>query len=185
MPASAGLVNGDFENGLTGWTVSNVMNDPSTNLPTPRNLDGEHRAGDSNCDSRTSVGSQVAICEPGPEPDCQLTGGLAGGGGASSRWLKLTGTCGTVQQNLPGGIYNWQIMTDDPAGIGGVAPTHPALILEGCCESEVTVEFGEVGDGSWGAAGFHIDALVLECVPEPASLMLLGLAGLPLLRRRR
>ena len=172
VPASAGLVNGDFEAGLVGWTVSNVMNDPSTYIPSPANLDGEHRAGDSNCNSRTSVGSQVTICEPPMEPDwdCNLTGGLAGGGPSASYWIKLTGVCGTQQHDFPGGVYNW-VMTD--------------LTLEGCCMSEVTVEFGEVGNGAWGPAGFHIDALTLECVPEPTGLLLIGLAGLPMLRRRR
>ena len=185
LPASAGLVNGDFEAGLNGWTCTNVMNDPSTNLPTPRNLDGDHRAGDSNCNSRTSVGSQTAMClDPIDGPDCQLTGGLAGGGPSPSYWVKLTGPCGTVQIDFPGGIYNWQVFAD--AAVGGVEPTYPAMVLPTCCGSELTVEFGEVGNGAWGAAGFHIDALVLECVPEPGTgLSLFLLAGLPLLRRRR
>ena len=172
MPASAGLVNGGFEDGLTGWTCTNVMNDPSTNLPSPHNLEGDHRAGDSNCDSRDGGGSQVALCDPDlPEPnECHLTGGLAGGGPANSYFVSITGECGSDGVTWGGGIFNWSMFD---------------LVIPDCCMHDVTVEFGMDGNGAWGAAGYHIDALVLECIPEPASLLLLGLAGLPLLRRRR
>ena len=173
VPASGALINGGFEDGLTGWTCVNVLNDPSTNIPDPDNLEGDHRAGDSNCDSRSGGGYQTAICEPPIEPDwdCVLTGGLAGGGPATNYYVTLTGPCGTDQVTWPGGIFNWSMFE---------------LVLPDCCMSEVTVEFGMTGNGAWGAAGYHIDALVLECIPEPGSgLSLLLLAGLPLLRRRR
>jgi hypothetical protein len=172
VPASAALINGSFEDGLNGWTCTNVMNDPSTYIPDPANLHGDHRAGDSNCNSRDSSGSQTAICEPPMEPtwNCVLTGGLAGGGPSGEYGVRITGPCGTDSVTWPGGVFNWSLFE---------------LTLIECCMSEVTVEFWEVGNGAWGPAGFHIDALVLECVPEPGSLFLIGLAGLPLLRRRR
>ena len=173
VPASAGLVNGGFEDTtLTGWTCVNVMSDPSTHVPSPANLEGDHRAGDSNCDSRTGGGSQTAWCLPPPDaPDCVLTGGLAGGGPAENYFVILSGACGTQQVTWDGGIFNWSMFE---------------LVLPDCCESEVTVEFGMTGNGAWGAAGYHVDAFVLECIPEPGTgLSLLLLAGLPLLRRRR
>ena len=175
VPASAGLVNGGFESGLDGWTTTNVMIDPSTNLPSPRNLEGEHRAGDSNCDSRSGGGYQTVWCghdPPEPDWDCVLTGGLAGGGPATNYYVRLTGECGTQEVTWPGGIFNWSMFE---------------LVLPGCCESEVTVEFGMTGNAAWGAAGYHIDALELVCVvPEPRSgLLLFSLVGLPLLRLRR
>ena len=82
----------------------------------------------------------------------------------------MTGPCGTDTVSWPGGVFNWSMFD---------------LVLPECCMSEVTVEFGETGNGAWGPAGFHIDALELVCVPEPASFLVIGLAGLPLLRRRR
>lgn len=174
MPASAGLINGGFEAGLAGWTVSNVMNDPSSYVPNPAFLDGEHRAGDSNCQNRNSSGVQGPVsCDPVlPDPsECHLTGGLAGGhvGGAYSYWVTLIGANDTDTVSATG-VNNW-ILFD--------------LVVHDSCDA-VTVEFGATaGDATWGPAGYHVDALVLECVPEPASLMFLGLAGLPLLRRRR
>ena len=169
-PASAGLINGGFEAGLAGWTTTNVVINSDQGIPSPPTMEGVNRAGDGNCDSRTGGGSQTAICLAPPAPDCTLTGYLAGNGQATNRYVRISGPCGMQEVIFPGGSFNWQPVE---------------LTLPDCCESEILVEFGQTGNGSWGSSGYHVDAFVLECTPEPTSLALICLAGLPLLRRRR
>ena len=170
-PASGALINGGFEADLAGWACTNVMINPSSYVPNPATLEGVKRAGDSNCNARNSLGSQMAMCDPViPDGECHLTGGLAGGdAGGYQYFVRLIGAGGTDQIVLGPGVNNW-VMFD--------------LVVYDSCE-EVTVEFGSTGAGAWGAVGYHVDALELVCIPEPASLALLCLAGLPLLRRRR
>ena len=168
LPASGAIVNGSFEDGLLGWTCTNVMIDPSSYVPDPDFMDGLHRAGDSNCNSRDSSGLQVAYCDVNPALDCVLTGYLAGGSsGGLSYWVKVDG----VKVIELTGIENWNAFD------ANVGP---------CVGQAVEIEFGSTGDGTWGSSGYHVDAFVLECIPEPSTgLSLLLLAGLPLLRRRR
>ena len=166
-PASAGLVNGSFEDGLNGWTTSNVMLNADQYNPSPITLDGENKAGDSNCNARNSLGSQEGYCDVNPAWECFLVGGLAGGdNGGYTYFLRVQGG-GSLELS---GVNNW-VMAEIPIGP--------------CVGQPVIVEFGSTGDGTWGAAGYHVDALDLVCVPEPTGLALLGLAGLPLLLRRR
>ena len=167
MPASAALVNGSFEDGLTGWACMNVMINPSSYVPDPDFMDGVARAGDSNCNARNSSGAQEAYCPVRPDWDCVLSGYLAGGdAGGLTYWVKVDG----VKVIELAGVQNW---------------TYFEHVIGPCLGQPVQIEFGSTGDGTWGAAGYHVDALELVCIPEPAGLLLLCLGGLPLLRRRR
>ena len=168
LPASGAIVNGSFEDGLNGWTCTNVMINPSSYVPDPDFMDGVARAGDSNCQSRNSSGAQEAYCPVNPALDCVLSGYLAGGSsGGLSYWVKVDG----VKVIELAGVENWNYFEH---------------VIGPCVGQAVQIEFGSTGDGTWGAAGYHVDAFELVCIPEPsAGLSLLLLAGLPLLRRRR
>ena len=189
LPASAALVNGDFETGdLSGWTTDgNVRLNPDSYVPDPRPsvavptvldqaapvADGQSRAGDGHCQSRNSLGWQEAYCPVNPVKDCYLVGWLAGGAsGGLDYWVRAGTAPGdaTYGELKLSGVLNWTLVQ---------IPIGP------CLGQSVTVSFGSTGDGTWGAAGYHVDGLDLVCIPEPATgLLLLGLAGLPLIRRR-
>ena len=96
LPASAALVNGDFEDGLNGWTVSAEVRingsqytpNPSS-VVAPTELDqaapvagGESRASDDNCNARNSLGWQEAYCPVDPAKECK--DGCAAKGTASA-----------------------------------------------------------------------------------------------------
>ena len=181
LPASGAIVNGSFEDGLTGWTCTNVMINPSSYVPDPDFIDGENRAGDSNCNARDSSGLQEASCDVNPALDCVLTGYLAGGApGGLTYWVKVNGTK-VIELS---GVNDWHGLAGVPYDQG--ANPDAGINLGPCVGQTVEIEFGSTGDGAWGAAGYHVDAFVLECIPEPGTgLSLLLLAGLPLLRRRR
>ena len=167
LPASANmLTNGSFEDGMNGWSGGPSRIDADQYNPDPATLDGAHKAGDSNCNARASSTYQ-SVSATGP---VTLTGGLAGGdAGGYTYYVKLwDGAVGgtLLGQKVLSGINNWQLFS-----------------LSGTATGTVTVEFGSTGAGQWGPVGFHVDAL--DLTPEPASMALFALAGLPLLRRRR
>ena len=168
VPASAALVNGNFETGdLTGWSTDVQVVNPTSYVPDPDFMDGSYRAGDSNCNARDTYMSQEGSCPVNPAWDCYLIGYLAGGDNGG--YTYYAGVQGGGRLTLSG-VNNWQ-----PVNIN-IGP---------CIGQSVVVEVGSTGDGTWGAVGYHVDVLDLVCIPEPVSLALLGLAGLPLLRRRR
>ena len=184
VPASAGIVNGGFEDGLTGWTCTNIMINPSSHVPNPDWIEGSNRAGDSDGPGRDCSGLQVAYCDVNPTLDCILTGYIAGGDTPDGYfyWVKVNG----VKVIELTGVNNWYGLAGVPYNEG--ANPDEGINLGPCVGQAVEIEFGAtIAGATWGTpSGVHVDAFELVCIPEPtAGLSLLLLAGLPLLRRRR
>ena len=125
---------------------------------------------------------------------------IGAGGDKPDRWAQLTqvvpvtpGEALTLSADFGGGGSNQvELWLDDGVGgtyysgvvsnLGGGWTTIGGGITAG--DADVTVVIEMHAFGSWGAAGgAMVDNVILT--PEPASLALLALAGLPLLRRRR
>ena len=103
------------------------------------------------------------------------------------------GTLSSVSTDLNGAIvlgtaqtFTLTVETDGSAAfdLDGTSGSVPAGTLSSL--------FDDSGDGSYyfaaysqGNAGFTLNSVTIESIPEPSSIVLLGLSGLALLRRRR
>lgn len=116
-----------------------------------------------------------------PSESVTLTGVRAGGhngdGTQATLFVQLIDGCGE------GGavLGQWSMVTSTTGGFGWtpfmIGPVHPNA-------GGVTIRFGITVGGGWSnGTALHLDSL--ELTPEPASMALFGLAGLPLLLRRR
>ena len=184
------LVNADFEAGVTAdwsstpkaWEINSTIHGPGG------------AAEGANYGSMQTGGNSTApylvwqtVSVPAGTPALNFSGSWAGGeagtwSGDHGVWL-FDGTATT-------GASLWEdvLHFDAGQGTGGWRPFDvtvptPGGGLDG---DQATVVFGWInGSGGWSdGSATHGDAFDLTAVPEPAT-MLLGLAGLALLRRRR
>jgi hypothetical protein len=179
-PAAANLLdNGDFTAGTAGWSstqggfgVGGAIWDPGD---PPSNTPRAH------VQSGNAVGNWLAyqtVNLDNPGEDLTLTGWYAWGA-----WAPAEHGVFVFDGGSPSGTILSKasaVVASGPTSAGW-APVDLNFTAPG---SQVTVAFGWINGAAWsnGNATFAAD---LVLVPEPASLLLLGLAGLPLLRRRR
>ena len=190
-PASAALINGDYETGdTTGWarwgTGGNTITVNDTNhAPVPAQLPGSLYYGSSAGGGGGDRGMWQVVeftcpppCNPGDWCEVNLSGyfkARSNGGTIYASKLEL-GSMASVDIPVGGGTGGLDLYAV------------PTVILECGVTYEVTVAWYMDGDETWTTGRtIHGDNIVLstECVPEPASLALLALGGLPFLRRRR
>ena len=195
-PASANyLVNAGFEDRAstappTGWTGYHPSawfnsNNPGDHCPWPPNPEGDWWAAQgsgSDGGGRGFYQTTTIECD-GPNPDCQVTYGgnfYYGGSNMYDPYLEIHAGAdigsGSLLHRVP--LNNDGALTEGQFIIGPCPGTYEVTFIARI----------ESDDGDWsGAKTLGGDATYLEaiCGPEPASLLLIGLAGLPFLRRRR
>lgn len=121
-----------------------------------------------------AIGEQVIALPFGPGNDVSFSGYINTGPGADG-----TTNSGTINLYDGANLVYTQTLTNTNAYTLYSHTFTPAA-------GSVKVEFVATGDAGWNApAAVHFDAFSLTQVPEPASLGLVALAGLPLVLRRR
>ncbi len=175
VPASASLINGDFENGTTGWSghieLNSLIHGPGPG-PVGSNKGSNQTGG--------GVGTyEMYQIVTGLNPALlySLDGFIAGGtldAAADLRVILAGDTTDQLVANLPD-IYSF-----------GWTPYTLSAFPTAGGDLRVSYEIAILGGWSNGTA-IHADGLTLIPIPipEPSSLALLALAGLPLLRRLR
>lgn len=182
------LVNGGFESGVTGdWSSSPKAYELNSSIHGPgAPVEGANYGSMQTGGNDTSpylVWQTVAV--PAGTPALKFSGSWAGGENGWSAdhgvWL-FDGTATTG-----GSLWEDVLHFDNGQGTGwrpfDVTVPAPG---GGFAGDQATVVYGWInGSGGWSnGSATHADALDLTAIPEPGTI-LLGLAGLALLRRRR
>ncbi len=171
-PASAMLINGDFEAGTTGWggnvELNSTIHNPGAS-PNGGNY-GSAQAGGQNVD-RTITQTVTGLT---PFATYALDGYWAS---------NSAGTIGTAKVTLTGDTADSDTVAyGNTAGFGWTP--HNTLSAKASAAGELAIVYRVTTDGNWSnGAAIHVDGVTLT--PEPGSLAILALAGLPMLRRRR
>lgn len=176
------LTNGDFTAGTSGWasTLGGFGVGPSIWDPgdPPSNTPRAH-VQSGNANGNWLAYQTVNLANPGE--DLTLTGYLSVGAWAAAEHGIFVFDGGAPSGTILDKVSVTKATTGAPTLF---VPWSPIALNFTAPGTQVTVAFGWINGGGWhdGNATYAAD---LVLVPEPSSLLLLGLAGLPLLRRRR
>ena len=157
--------------------------------PAPNAACGDHYGSVQSGGGGTYYGWLSSLTVPASET-ITLTGAVHGGttNASADIWIQLLDGSNENSDVGNGGASEW--VYNFP-GTGGLAWTafdpivmHPTNQQSGEGLSHITIKFGITILSGWSeGTGIHLDCLNLT--PEPASMALFALAGLPLLLRRR
>ena len=119
-----------------------------------------------------------------------LTGAVAGGSAAATAdiWIQLLDGSNENSPVGNGGASEWRVSLPADYGFGWTAfdpiVMHPTNEESGPGLSHITIKYGLTIISGWSnGTAIHLDCL--DLTPEPASMAMFALAGLPLLLRRR
>lgn len=175
--ASAAIWSEGFEAGTAGWTPAPELNSGIFGPGGPYEGSNYASLQTGGTDAQESYFTSITVA---PSSTVTLTGVVAGGvlNPQAPRDLYVQLIDGSSSSDTV--VAEWRVTLPATVGIGW---TQFGPLTGHIASGHVKVKFGHTG-GAWASAtAIHVDALNLT--PEPASMALLGLAGLPLLRRRR